>query len=133
MAKNNNNKKKNKNKKQQLYVLIIYIYNFSKLKFLTSRIIKRSMFMKDKQWCKNKTRTKKKIKYKTSQNHRSWLKISLLNNNVRNLFLIITINYYLEKIFINRCLICPNIAFLRLHLMECECYKVSYSGIVIKR
>lgn len=50
MAKNNNNKKKNKNKKQQLYVLIIcYIYNFSKLKFLTSRIIKRSMFMKDKQ------------------------------------------------------------------------------------
>lgn len=132
MAKNNNNNKKNKNKKQQLYVLIIYIYNFSKLKFLTSRIIKRSMFMKDKQWCKNKTRTKKK-KYKTSQNHRSWLKISLLNNNVRNLFLIITINYYLEKIFINRCLICPNIAFLRLHLMECECYKVSYSGIVIKR
>lgn len=49
MAKNNNNKKKQKNKKQQLYVLIIYIYNFSKLKFLTSRIIKRSMFMKDKQ------------------------------------------------------------------------------------
>lgn len=49
MAKNNNNKKTNKNKKQQLYVLIIYIYNFSKLKFLTSRIIKRSMFMKDKQ------------------------------------------------------------------------------------
>lgn len=49
MAKNNNNKKKPKNKKQQLYVLIIYIYNFSKLKFLTSRIIKRSMFMKDKQ------------------------------------------------------------------------------------
>lgn len=49
MAKNNNNKKKNKNKKQQLYALIIYIYNFSKLKFLTSRIIKRSMFMKDKE------------------------------------------------------------------------------------
>lgn len=48
---NNNNKKyiKKQKKKPQLYVLIIYIYNFSKLKFLTSRIIKRSMFMKDKQ------------------------------------------------------------------------------------
>lgn len=48
---NNNNKKyiKKTKKKTQLYVLIIYIYNFSKLKFLTSRIIKRSMFMKDKQ------------------------------------------------------------------------------------
>lgn len=54
MVKNNNNNNKKyiknqKNKTNQLYVLIIYIYNFSKLKFLTSRIIKRSMFMKDKQ------------------------------------------------------------------------------------
>lgn len=55
MVKNNNNnnnkyiKNQKKTKKKQLYVLIIYIYNFSKLKFLTSRIIKRSMFMKDKQ------------------------------------------------------------------------------------
>lgn len=128
---NNNNKKyiKNQKKTNQLYVLIIYIYNFSKLKFLTSRIIKRSMFMKTNNDVKTRQEPKKK---KTFQNHRSWLKISWLNNNVRNLFLIIT-NYYLEKIFINRCLICPDIAFLRLHLMECECYKVSYSGIVIKR